>query len=431
MALALHSSSGASRPRRVFIAVPAYGQVSCITTLALFRAHTALLDADWGVELHILQGECHIDDARNTLARDFLKSDCTDLLFVDADVGFDVQDILRLLSHHRDVVGGAYPKKQDGHPDYPVRLLPGDIWADADGLIEVEAIATGFLRIQRAVLEDLAALAQQYVVAGQTDGPVPLIFERAIVDGARWSGDNNFCRKWREQGGKVYADPQCFLEHEGSKIWAGTLATHLRRKNGLALGQIERIKAGTETDRDYIDLVLEWDNDPWNAGVELVKACVLAARKRPGAILEAGSGLTTLVMAAANPTGTVHCLEHSPVWAARVAEEARRLGLFNIVIHCEPLREVNGRKWYDTTGLPGADWSLVLNDGPPRQEGDRSVLWETLGPTLNGAMILVDDVEDERQFAPARAFAEATGREVQVLGQIRKFALVRTRKEHA
>lgn len=418
--------------QKVMLATPVYGSPSALYSFAIARVRAAFAERGVNHAYLLLVGNCHCDDARNTIVKEFLQSDCTDLLFVDADVGFDVLDILRLLGHDADVVAGAYPKKQTPS-DYPVRFLDGEIWSDANGLIEVEAVGTGFMRIRRPVLERMAFVAEQFTVTGDAleRGPVPLIFERGIVNGARWSGDNYFCRKWRAQGGKVYVDPQCFLEHEGMKIWAGTLATHLRRKNGLALaGQIERIGKGIETDRDYIDLMLEWDNDPWNAGVELVKMCALAARKADGPILETGSGLTTLVMAAANPNNTVHCLEHSPVWAARVSEEARKLGLFNIVIHCAPLVHVNGHKWYDTTNLPHAEWSLVLNDGPPRQEGDRSVLWETIGPKLNGAMVLVDDVEDRAQLEPMKRWADATGRTVKIMGEIRQFAFVRHEKPH-
>jgi len=45
-----------------------------------------------------------------------------------------------MLGYSPDVVAGIYPLKQDPE-SYPVRHLGGDIWSDAEGLIEVEAVA--------------------------------------------------------------------------------------------------------------------------------------------------------------------------------------------------------------------------------------------------------------------------------------------------
>lgn len=411
-----HSSGGGSR--RVFLAVPTYGPVPAIHAFCLFKAHAALLDAGFSVELGLLSGNCHVDDARNRLVREFLAGDCEDFVFIDADVGWQQPDLIRLLGYDRDVVGGTYPMKQS-EDDYPARHIPGEIWSDRDGLIEVEGLPTGFLRIRRRVFEKLAADAAVYSVkGGDDDAPAPLIFEREIHNRARMSGDYAFCRKWRATGGKIYLDPDCHLEHAGEKVWAGTYGAHLRRKNGLSLVDgIQRIAAGTEDARSLFALSQEWGNEPWSASAELIKSAVHVVRQLTGPVLETGSGLTTLAMAAANPRITIHALEHSEPWAAKLRESAIRLKLGNIVLHVAPLKATAAGKWYDPPELPWADFQLVLCDGPPRWEGNRKILWSVMQTHgCSPKCILVDDANTEGESIPAPYRTE-------IKGQLRKFAV--------
>ena len=390
--------------------------MSGITAFSLFRSHPELQAAGFDVELGMLLGDCHVDDARNSLARDFLASRCDDLVFVDADIGFQSRDLIRLLTHDCDVVGGAYPKKSD-IDEYPVALFPGEQRA-RNGLLEVRGIATGFLRISRKAMQTLWDQSAEYAVRGDNQAPCRTIFERLIVNGARMSGDMAFCHKWREAGGKVYADPECYLEHRGEKSWTGTLGSYLRKSNGIALvNGIRRIQAGTETDTDYFDLMLEWGNDGWAAGPELLKACVMVARQCKGAALEAGSGLTTLVMAAANPHLKVYALEHNRGWSERLKGEAHRLGIDNIVVVDAPLVQYPAGRWYDLPWLPWHEFDLVLCDGPPRADANRRILWGVMATKdCRPRCILVDDAETEGDAVPPEYRTE-------IKGELRRFAV--------
>lgn len=415
MGLSIRHNPARGDSRRVFLAVPTFGEISPQTAFSLFRAHPALKEAGYEVELALLSGDCHVDDARNTLVADFLESKCHDLVFIDADIGFQDTDLLRLLAHDRDIVGGSYPKKSD-NPEFPVETLPGAIWSDSDGLIEVAGMPTGFLRIRRNVLESLASISAVYTTS--VGRRVACIFERLIENGGRVSGDIAFSHKARRAGFKVYADPDCYLEHHGSKSWTGTLGSHLRTLHGLALiGPIGRIKAGTETDKDYFDLMLEWGNDGWAAGPELLKASVMVARQVDGVALETGCGLTTLTTAAANPKLTVHAIEHRAEWAAKVMQAAERLGLSNIALHVVPLTEYPAGKWYELPRVPWADVQMVLCDGPPRQEANRRILFGVMAThDCRPKCILVDDAETEGDSIPAPYRTE-------IRGELRKFAV--------
>ena len=248
----LHHSAASSGGRRVFLAIPSYGPLATLTSFSLFASQQAMADV-CEIELGLLSGHCHVDDARNLLVKHFLDSGCDELMFIDADMGWHPEDISKFLKHDRDVVAVTYRKKSD-EADFPCSLIPGEIWADADGLIEVNRVPTGFLKIKRHVLETLWNESRQYKPSVDDTDPVAEIFNRDVINGARISGDYNFCRKWRNHG-KIFLNPEINLEHTGLKKWDGSYGSHLRREAGLDLiPWINKIKDGSYQRTDLIAL---------------------------------------------------------------------------------------------------------------------------------------------------------------------------------
>lgn len=374
--------------QKVFIAVAAYQDCGAGFTWSLFHTGATLAKAGIASELAIYSGNCHVDDSRNRLVRDFLNSDCTDLVFLDADVAWRAADFLTLLAYDRDVVAGVYPKKH-GDDTYPVKLLPGEQWSDADGLIEVQGVPTGFLRIRRGVLELLAAEAETYNAKNDGAYATACIFERQIHAGSRWGGDYVFCRKWRAMGGRIYVDPAMRFEHSGEHTWIGSLGNWMRQRSGIGLKSgLDAISAHEEGPEHFIDMLDAWNN-PFAASSLMLKGLVEAVRAKGGPVLECGSGLTTLCMAAARPDIEIHCLENSPVFAEHLRQEAARYGLSNITIHTRPLKD----GWYDAPIAGERDWSLVVIDGPPRKDGGRIGALHNI--YLLDAAVFADDVQGD------------------------------------
>ena len=205
----------------VYIATPATSIASNFH-VSLIREIPRLLGAGMSVTYAHLAGHCHVDDARNLLAVDFLlKSDATDILWWDADVAAEPGAALKLLGRGSDIIGGAYPLK--GESDrFPVRL-PG-LNAHVPGIIVADMLPTGFLRVRRHVMDDLAKRSETLQMDGQI---VPIIFERGSVEGQRVGGDANFCRKATAAGFKLYCDPSILFTHQGPVDFAGRLSDHL------------------------------------------------------------------------------------------------------------------------------------------------------------------------------------------------------------
>lgn len=394
--------------QRIFLAVPSYdGKIEPMALISILKGMELLRGNGIGCTFSLLDGDCHVDDARNGMVHAFLESDCTDMVFIDADVAFRPENLLRLVQHDAELVAGVYPKKQDP-AEFPVLPLGGERWARPDGLVEVAGAPTGFMRIARATIEKLveAHKDRHFYPQGPTDGrPHPILFERTLEESRRWSGDYSFCRKWRAIGGKVLIDPEMDFGHVGSFAWTGRLSDYWRREAGeepvrfvLAMG---RLKAGDPKPEDFVTLHEAWGN-PWAASPEFLIAAYSMAKKVKGPVLETGSGLSTLVMAAAG--ADVTSLEHDLAWYRRVRAATERLGLGrvgNAQIGCRganllyvPLEEDGWYEW-DTES---DDLALIICDGPPRNLADRSFVFGQ--PWAQGADWLIDDATE----APGRPY---------------------------
>lgn len=395
--------------RKVMLAVPTYEKPDTSLTFALVRSREALSEAGIQSALLILEGNCHVDDARNSIVRDFLESDCTDLVFLDADVTFEPKDLIQLCSRDVDIVGGVYPYRREGGENMPVRLMDGG--EVRDGLREVEGLPTGFMKIKRQVLERMCAARPWYF---DKIYPTHLVFNRSEPDEnhARWGGDLDFCRRWREMGGKLYADEELRLGHVAKIIVWDSLAAHIRRVTGETLKHlIPRFRDGVETENDYNE-VFRYSGNNYAADAGVLALCVAIARKCRGPIIETGSGLSSVLMGAVTEF-PVYSLEHLPHWAAQTLAWAEEGGVANVGLCQAPL--VDG--WYQTEpfDLP-AKFAFGFCDGPPRCHGTRMRFFEVFGDRCT--VIAVDDIKTDNNFAAkVHAWAEANGRTVTILGR--------------
>lgn len=230
---------------KVFVATPAYdGRVTIEYAGSLLQAFNLL--CAHGIQPHweTLAGCCYLPVARNKLVREFLKSDCTDLLFIDADVGFEPIAPMQLLSWDKDIVGGAVPYRADplAYPAHPV-CVDNRMVTDENGLVETSMLATAFMRIRRRVFEKMIAFADEQAKLGKFQGLTVVerlangnetdrylnIFDCQQVGDRWWGEDARFCQLWRDMGGTVWIDPNLQFTHTGSKTWTGTYAEYLRR----------------------------------------------------------------------------------------------------------------------------------------------------------------------------------------------------------
>ena len=178
-----------------------------------------------------------VERARNILTANFLVSDCTHLLFIDADIAFSADDVRCIISHEEDIVGGIYPLKTMtpevqwcGNSAKCAVAGPADASVGsgvrADGLQEVGCIGTGFMCIARRAFDAMVASDGKKIRYTQDWPPhrEEFAFWRQTirnVNGRRrfLTEDWNFCYRYRELGGKVFADTRVVLRHAGRAVW--------------------------------------------------------------------------------------------------------------------------------------------------------------------------------------------------------------------
>lgn len=221
---------------KVYLAMPTYtGRPDIETQASLLLSQQELSNAGIDFIYKPLCGNSIIPVARNQAVADFLASDCTDMVMLDDDVAWEDGALLRLLSHPVDVVGGAYPKRQD-KLEFPIKRLPGAGVDMATGLMEVRSVPGGFLRMTRQCLEAMTAhyahlRCYDRAVKGRV---VTALFWNELWPGVDadspadmpepWGEDFVFCKRWRDMGGKVWLDTLLCFKHIGRKAWTGCYA---------------------------------------------------------------------------------------------------------------------------------------------------------------------------------------------------------------
>lgn len=241
--------------RKVFVATPMYGGMctgfytqSVLMLQNVFAAN--------GVEsaLSFVFNESLIQRARNSLVHAFLKTDCTHLLFIDADLRFDGNGVYKMLECDKEVICGIYPKKEINWPmikmavenGTPVEELKwhtgswvinlagyaGSATVSVNEPFEIWAGGTGMMLIKREVFEKLKEVTPIYTndmtdLAG-TIGDKDQIynfFSLSIEPGTNrlLSEDYHFCREWREIGGQIWAAPWLTPGHVGTYLFEGQL----------------------------------------------------------------------------------------------------------------------------------------------------------------------------------------------------------------
>jgi hypothetical protein len=212
--------------RKVLIAIPCYdGKINVQTAFSLAVVGQALAAYGAGLQFAEMSGCSILPRARNILVKKFLDSDCTDLLFIDADVVVKPESILRLvaLSGDKDVVAGTYPTRTINRY---FTFNPGESIDDfnpvfdGNGLLKTDVAPTGFMLIRRHVLETMVKNHPEwtYRIDNDPNGKV----EHAIFDfkleGERYVGEDiMFCRRAIAEGFTLWVDPMISLPHVGTQ----------------------------------------------------------------------------------------------------------------------------------------------------------------------------------------------------------------------
>ena len=401
-----HLDLSSVRPSDVFIATISGKQPMPNYVASLQSTRDLLARKGLSVDYLLHSGHCHVDDARNACVREFLESNSKKMVFIDDDVGWIADEFLELIQFDRDVYGAAYPKKGDVNiPDFPVMPFSGtELNAEKDGLVPVRGLPAGMLVIsQAAALRMWDTSVKYFFKTDEDDTKASMVFERAVVNGKRWSGDYYFCRKWGELGEQVFVWPEMNLTHSGTYTWQGCLGDFWRKKHDVFDPHMDAafkmLREGGEINPMlYTAIAARSNNYPWCAPEKMMSVCQTIAAEDGETILEVGSGLTTIMMgmAALKTSTKIHTLEHDLEWFIKTRDMVKRYALPSVNLYYAPLREQpDGSIWHEIPPELPDKFTAVIVDGPPRNISDRKNLWKILGGAIVEADTwVVDDISN-------------------------------------
>ena len=253
----------------LYILTPHYGGMCYVNYMNSLIATIKRLK-ELGVELNIefCNNDSLVSRARNNLiAKAMSNPNTTHMLFIDNDITWDPDSILKLLIADKPVVGGIYPLKKynwdrlvskspeqpnvvqtwidrknnsmfkDAIPDidmvhhrmlsYNVNLNTNSLRIE-NNLTTVKHIATGFMMIKRKVIERMqqAFPSTKYVddigfLLPNENVQAYALFDCGVEDGHYFSEDWLFCHRWTNMGGMVHIDVTINLNHTGPVDYVG------------------------------------------------------------------------------------------------------------------------------------------------------------------------------------------------------------------
>lgn len=252
--------------KSLMIATPMYGGkceglfTDAISSLMILSQKIGL-----NVKTKYLFNESLINRARNYLMQSFLDSDCTHIMWIDADIAFNPYDVLSLLAYcdekdpvtkkEMHIVGGLYPKKTlaadkmvaavkaglcDENPEsilkYAGDLVFNPIGSGSfkiDKPILVSEVGTGFMLMSKESVNKIRRKNPQlkykpdHVRTEGFDGSRQIynLFDVRVDEESNrlLSEDYSFLKYAKDVGLNVFAFPWIKLFHVGTYIFQGNL----------------------------------------------------------------------------------------------------------------------------------------------------------------------------------------------------------------
>jgi len=228
------------------IGTPMYGGM-CTSeyTQSLLNLSESANKSDVKLTTIFLGNESLIQRGRNTIAHHFMNlPDATHLLFIDADLKFRTEDVVRMIKADKPFIVGPVALKGynweeirqaaiNGEEDinrtggiFNINKLPGIDMVDENEPFEIEHGGNAFMMLRRDVFETLKPHTPIYTNGGRSlpDGVEIYDYFRVEINkdtNHLLSEDYFLCHSYRQLGGKVWCAPWVETGHFGSHLFNG------------------------------------------------------------------------------------------------------------------------------------------------------------------------------------------------------------------
>lgn len=241
---------------KLFLSTPCYGGL-CLESYvtSILRLQILLMKEQIELLLDTTENESLVHRARNvSVGRYMQKTDADYFMFVDADVHFDPESVVRLIRSGHDISVACYPKKIVMWDQAKDRISNGDTRNPAmlasslvvnfgahtrpieNGFVEILDGPTGFMMIKRDVFTRMQAHFPELNCMNDHQNRDFDTYHAAFdcmidpVSRRYLSEDYAFCRRWQQMGGRIFADVQTTLGHVGNLPFSGCFDDRLKAK---------------------------------------------------------------------------------------------------------------------------------------------------------------------------------------------------------
>jgi len=246
-------------PYNIMICTPCHSDVTMHYTQALLELQQLCIKKGIRITFTLLKSSL-VTQGRNLCASAFLESNCTHMLFVDSDIYFRAESIIKMLDLDKELISIPYPLKtmmwdklykkwNDGEVKnagdihrwlntYPMKVADANNITLDSGVMEVTHSPTGCMLIKRSVFDKMIEkypdknIVQKTVINGEyVDRPHLWNFFDCIHDPETKTylgEDFSFCKLWKDIGGKCYVFVNDPIIHVGEHQYEGCFRDELK-----------------------------------------------------------------------------------------------------------------------------------------------------------------------------------------------------------
>jgi hypothetical protein len=211
----------------IVLCTPIYTNVTPQFFSSVLQLQLLFINKNIPFQYIFLSNDSLIPRARNKLCKYFLDiPNAMHLLFIDSDIEFNPNDIIRLYLANKDIIGIAYAfKKLYNDKTIGVYNLLENSTNEDKEINEAFEIGTGIMLIKRSVLiKMIESDPDDYILLDNPeDVGKPInerkyyrFFDTQINNNRYLSEDYMFCQKWRNLDGKIYLLKNTTTIHHGT-----------------------------------------------------------------------------------------------------------------------------------------------------------------------------------------------------------------------
>ena len=199
-----------NNPPSLYICSPSYsGEFNCHFVVSLLQTIKALEKEKFFYQVEFEVFNSLAAGARNILADNFLKSQCSHMLMIDADQGWTPEAVPKMLKLDKDVLTGAVISRKPNEEIYALKIHTNTDrtpLVNNEGLIDCASNGVAFAMIKREVFEKIKE-TKEY-----KNNVYPFFQHVYYQSGGELGEDTYFINEWNKLG-KTWIYPDITFIH--------------------------------------------------------------------------------------------------------------------------------------------------------------------------------------------------------------------------